>query len=210
MHREVSVFLASMAMGEYVAYTDCRMFEAFFRKKGDEKLAASYMDIAREESEHFRAIRKGLKSKATVPSELKAIFRGDYLFDAENILEKILLVHMVFEPAAFSYFSLLASQAHVKLLGQDANYFVSVFKKILVEESQHMKVGHHFIQHQDFFELNESIQSELVASIRRHKAALIAATHIIFKENISFAEELCQSFDVKVEQLIHRHLRSIK
>jgi hypothetical protein len=132
-------FLSCIALGELVASSDCKIFTEYFAKK-NELYSELYQEMGREESEHYLILKKCLKKMVRLPDSLKAMFKGQLLYDHKSVIEKLILMHGSFEPAAFSYMMALSSYDF-----KDNPEYLDVkivAKKILIDEAKHMSIGY--------------------------------------------------------------------
>ena len=95
-------FLSCIAIVELVAATDCRIFSNYFSSIKDESYQKLYKQMELEERLHFKELKNVMKYFDDIPTDLKDMFRGKLLHSPESVIEKMILMHGSFEPAAFS------------------------------------------------------------------------------------------------------------
>lgn len=208
--RDFNIFLGSIALGEYVASTDCKIFQDYFLTMGDTDTADLYKNIGLDERKHFRMIRRHITNTEILPGLLE-IFRGSLLTNPECVIEKLLLMHLVFEPAAFTYCMTIKNSHELKYLVDCPDELHRDVQIIMKDEAKHMKAGYKAISLITADNMNSSRKIELSESVKRHLDALAVLPNQIFssipssfkgmRENFvkSASEQLAKTMEINNE-----------
>lgn len=187
---DLGAFLSTITMGEYVAATDCAIAMRYFSKRGNEAAVHEYERIRQDELRHYRMLRSVRGRIDGIPREVKSLFRGEFLENHVGDLEPIVLMHAVFEPAAFAYLSKIRKLKSG--LGRWGTPIKAVCAEILIDEARHMESG---LSHVTpvYVTLSSGDQEKLLKSIARHQEVL-SRVPMATIGNTAFAKGLVTSF----------------
>lgn len=196
-------FLSTITMGEYVAATDCSIAKDYFRKKGNSNAVRAYEAIRQDELRHFKMLKKVVGRLGGVSPAAKALFRGEFMENHIGDLEPIVLMHSVFEPAAFAYLSEIKKQD--KELGPHHDELRKACTQILIDEALHMEVGLDFVR-PEVSQLSPEEQERLSASIVRHQDVLAKVPSDTLVDP-ALARKIRKSFRKNCEHCVKKLMR---
>lgn len=200
---DLGPFLSAITMGEYVAATDCRIAIKYFSDRGNEPAADEYNKILDDELRHFKMLKGILGRMSPIPHEVKALFRGEFLENHIGNLEPIVLMHAVFEPAAFAYLNNLR-KLNAESLQQNSE-LKSICLEILRDEARHMETGLNFIL-PEVGALAPNDRSRLQRSIEIHQRVLATVPNATLG-NDSIADDLVTSFQSNCAHCVKQIMR---
>ncbi len=195
-------FLSCIALGELVAASDCKIFSNYFLSLNS-KFGSLYQQMEAEESQHYKMLRSTIKKLLPIPKELKSMFRGELLYNKSSILEKLILMHASFEPAAFSYMTVLH-----KFNFQEFEEFLAIkdiSKNILLDEGNHMSIGFEAIEYVKRGAEFTANKSHLAESLARHNNLLSKIPSL----TLGYENELTSKIEDAFKRNTHSAFRKV-
>ena len=199
-------FLLSITLGEFIAAANARSFAAFFADKGLGEYAASYEAIAADETRHFQALRAVVRKLASVPDKIKKIYRGDLLAVSPDqsllsIYERMVVMHTVFEGAAFAYMSLLAKHTFTEPRLESIKYIARI---VMEDEARHMAEGFQALDYMRDRVISDRDFNEARERVNVNATALRELPSLTIHGEPDFTEKLFRLYDENVQRNVKR------
>lgn len=171
-----SLYLAEVAAGRQAVLASDE-----FRSHGDSSRAAFYKEMASEEVQHAAIVRKMFRDFAPPPNLACDVYdaRRCLTTGRANMVERLAIVHLVFEPSAIAFLSFIGSEAPFIFEDAWAGEIQKSCRAILCDEARHVRSGREILT-----TLLAEIAREDIILIRRsmgsHKAFLTAGLRRFF------------------------------
>jgi uncharacterized ferritin-like protein (DUF455 family) len=176
-----NLFFSSLAHAEKAAADQCRVISKKFATAGNVRLSSKYVALATDEDSHF-TLAEQLCMPLESPSLIaQRVYRGELMSSDASVLERMSIIHLVFEPSALAFLGLL--RQHADQISTDPKVIDRIERclgEILKDEVSHVYEGRTLVEEQ----LEHSTPAEIKKtkrSIRRHRAFLIAGLKSFFK-----------------------------
>ena len=172
---------SSLALAEQAAGEQTQKIAEDFEALDNKEMAKHYKGIAQEEFGHARLVNEICRHHIKPPQLTFDIYSGKRCRTngLASLVERLALVHLVFEPSALGFLSYIKRRANIFFEPNWARDIEVAFSKILKEESHHVRDGRLLVQ--EMFALLSTIeQTAIRKSISTHKAFLFAGFKTFF------------------------------
>ncbi len=188
----------SLAAAEAAAANECLKIATQFRDSGHSKLQKTYERLANEEIEHSKLAMSIVRGPASITDQAKKVYEGCYFSSNASILERLVSVHLVFEPSALAFLGFIST--HSKELIDDpqwASEITKAFNRVLKDEVNHVFSGAKLIK-DVWSEAAEIERRQSMKTLRKHRAFLKVGLASFFKPyegDREFVSKMLNRFD---------------
>ena len=195
----LNAFLVSLAFAEKAAAEQCKIISEQFEEAKEPELAEKYRSFMQEEQEHFERVQAVCKNMdVPISDRAEEAYRGGFMTSVCGPLERMVAVHLAFEPSALAFLGYLANSIHS--LTDDApwaNRIESAFREILREEISHVYSGRDLIRPL-WEKASASEKKAILKTVRKQRAFLKAGLPSFFKAfngSKEFLSDMLARFD---------------
>jgi uncharacterized ferritin-like protein (DUF455 family) len=178
-----NAFFSSLALAEKAAAEQCHLISKHYAREGNAALADEYAQLFEEETTHFQLASAVCLEAVEASNTAKAVYAGGLLSKNPSILERMAVIHLVFEPAALAFLGYLYQES--KSLFTDALLVKRIernFALILRDEVNHVNEGSKIVANL-WAAAPAGEHRACLKSIRRHRAFLVAGLKSFFKDD---------------------------
>jgi len=179
MNKDLSIsrwnaLFSSLAFAEKAAADECKKIAKIFRFSGQVALAERYEGLSIEEATHHELALSVTKNIVPLTARAKLIYDGGLFSVNASVLERLMSVHLVFEPSALAFLGYVARHSNELISDSDWAAEVSTaFKQIVYDEVDHVYSGVELIAH--LWKLSTpSEQYDALKTMKKHRAFLKA------------------------------------
>lgn len=200
-------FFLDLAEAEYAASREALWISTVFQNAGETKLSEKYGTIAEEERKHgdlMTGLSEGpMQSKARASQEILSGSRCSFEQCQDNaLLERLVLVHLVFEPSALAILSFIVRNTKEFFNPGRAKRVKQDLCEILMDESKHIKESLDLIQVL-WANAEDDVRKSIDQSVGRHRSFIKAGIRTTFSKQgpMKFlGRELTSRFDFSFQQ----------
>lgn len=183
----ISLF-SSLYLAELAASEQASLAVPYFAAQGKDHIANFYRSMATEEREHAVLVR-GLFDYFIEPPELAyMIYGGERCLTKGDVatIERLALVHLVFEPSALAFLSHIYTIAPQIFTEDWAEVIQSVCRQILADEASHVREGRRILAPL-LSTLTDTDQQLIQKSVKTHHAFLLGGIRRFFQGTPHFS-----------------------
>lgn len=178
-----NAFFSSLALAEKAAAEQCQLISEHYAREGNAALADEYAQLFEEEITHFQLASAVCLEAVEASNTAKAVYAGGLLSKSPSILERMAVIHLVFEPSALAFLGYLYQES--QSVFTDALLVKRIkknFSLILRDEVNHVHEGSKIVA-ELWGAAPERERRTCLKSIRRHRAFLVAGLKSFFKDD---------------------------
>jgi hypothetical protein len=178
---EWNQLLNNLCAAEAAGVDQCLQLSSWFRDNGYEAHADEYQVLAQEEAQHtLLASQPCLEERAPAPLA-KAAYGGALLSPHAGVAERLVILHMAFEPFALSFMSAVYMHMQAHLDAAEHREWVQRAREslgpIIRDEVRHVRDGGH-VARAFFARASLAEQHTIGASLKRHRKFLLLGARV--------------------------------
>ena len=178
-----NALFSSLAFAEKAAAKECLKIAQRFRSQGLIGLADEYERLSVEENNHHELALSVTKRVVPLTPCAENIYEGGFFSPNAPIIERLMSVHFVFEPAALAFLGYVARHSNELISDSEwADQVSNAFKQIVYDEVNHVSSGSELIRK---FWLRSTLEEQAVAlkTMKKHRAFLKAGLLSFFPKD---------------------------
>ncbi len=171
--RPWNALFSSLYLAECAAAREAAWAHAETRKIGNIKAAGFYLEMAREEERHAELVKRMFSEFIVPPRTTYDVYAAKrcLLDGPANLVERLAVVHLIFEPSAMAFLSYIQNEAETLFTAEWSRTIRAASLEILQDEAKHIRTGRDYVQ-SGLDGVSDVERLKIQASMKTHRAFL--------------------------------------